>query len=158
MKLAKALRERARLAKDLARFSQRLEQHARYVVTEGESPDYSDEEFQGLMVQAQEKRSALTQLRAAISRANAQEVDGQSVNTLLVERSELVDEKGFYEALPSGTTHSVRNRYSSAETNEIEGYRLTAKEVDEKVDELVGRIADLDTRINEMNARVEVKI
>ena len=152
MKLSRLIRERKKLVGEITRLEARAKQAAVVqIVTDSEGKDkrhedYSESEYKEIMEQLSKKRAELFKMKIKISVANQIAEGDVCVQTLVIRRGELKQELSFYEAI----------RNVGFDRYERKQCRIPMREIDETVDKLVEEITDVESRINDLNARIEV--
>lgn len=156
MKLAEALREKKLLKGELNRLRSRAIRASVYTVTfndegfEHRDETYTEEEFDNFKKEVEEKSKELVELQQKIVKANVKEVDNTCVQDLLIERSALTEKLAFVQQLSMGTVGYCYDEDIQKK------HRITAKETDDLVDELIKKQAEIDAKINYLNAVIDI--
>ena len=151
MKIAEALILRADCQKRLEQIRERLVRSAK--VQEGETPPEPPNE---LLKELNEILKEYTDLVQRINKTNSviEVEDGKTLTHLLAERDSIAMERSILESLVQATSIK-HDRYSKSEVKFFS--TVNVREIQKKIDLLSKGYRELDTRIQEINWKVELK-
>ena len=120
---------------------------------DGFSPIYPDNEYNKLMDELYSRRLVLITLKAKIHKAN-QVVgeDGKSVDDLRREQGMIIDQLSFHQALRTAEPDRYRVRDGVKYTK-----RLSAVDLDKKIDDLTTKRRELDHQVRAKNALTKLE-
>lgn len=151
MKLAEALIERADCQKRLQQLRDRMLRSAK--IQEGETPA---EDPTVLLSELDRVSARLTDLIQRINRANSSTDfgDGSVLADALADRDHLARKRDILAALVDAASIK-QDRYSRSEVKYISTVKIA--DLQKQVDDLFSAYRDLDSRIQELNWRTELK-
>lgn len=157
MKLSEALRKKKLMIGELSRLRSRAIRASVYDVKyddeglEHVEETYTQEDYKQFKKEVEEKSNELKELQKKIVKANVKEFEGTCVQNLLIERSALQERLTFVQQLSTGTLG--RGYFAEDVAHKS---RVTAKETDDLVDELINQQAEIDMKINHLNANIDI--
>ena len=162
MNLNKALRQRKILQTEIAVTESRFKEA--FVYQEEVDEDgkvirehrlYTSEDYNELKRSLYEKKSALTHLKLKIQQANHKEIDGTSVQQLIIERGSLVEQLGLLRDLR--TTVSP-GRYRNYDEGTRQVTMESARDLDDQIDQTRAKMVALDALTIKLNSKLEIEV
>lgn len=151
MKIAEALLLRADLQKKLASLRERIAQNA--VVQEGDTPP---EDPNGLLKEAVAVLQELETLVCKINQANLRQrlPDGRTLTEAVARRETLVAQHSLWQHAIAAT-HKEPDRYSASEIKWVAMLKVAS--LQKQVEDLAGKIRELNAAIQETNWKGELE-
>ncbi|TMW71405.1 DIP1984 family protein [Alteribacter natronophilus] len=151
MKLAEALIERADLQKRVEQLKQRMLNYAK--VQEGETPPEDPKELgKELLLDVNRLNTLVKQISRTNHETNYDEK--WTLGDALIERDMIGKKREIYSDLAAEASLK-QDRYSRTEIKYITPFNV--RDLQKKVDELSKRYREVDTRIQELNWRTDLK-
>ena len=153
MNLAQGLRRRNVLVGELKTLENRVSEAMSY--TEG-GEVYSQQDFEKMQEELRNVRGALLLVKMSIDAANHQEVDDESVQSIILAKGEFKATLEFTRRLRGQIGSSRREMWS--EDAPEQKHRLDAKFLDAEIDKLTKNILACDDKLATRNASITLPI
>lgn len=159
MNLAQALRTKKLLANEINRLKARAIRGSHYTIFVDEHGNkhsnevYTEQEFNDFLSSIEEKTDELRKIKRAIARANLIEINGETIQDLLIERNLLQEKYNMIQQLSMGTLGHLRNLGSY---DDVAYPRISTSETDKQMDEIINKQSEIDMKINQMNGQIMI--